>query len=79
MALYIQIRKIEDTKDLAKFSYSSDSVNFGYVMLNKQTGEVTQVAASPDDADGRYFVRTAAKLRNEWQSGRIPDVTQWAS
>jgi hypothetical protein len=42
-------------------------------------GDITLLTEIPGDEKGLFFSRAAAKIRNEWKEGRLPDKTEWAS
>jgi hypothetical protein len=79
MAIYIAIRKIEETENTVSFSYSSVESQLGAVKLCKSSGEVSLAEPAPNDAQGRLFSRVAFKLKKHWEKGEFPDKTCWAS
>jgi hypothetical protein len=79
MAFSVIMQKVEETCSHAKYSYCGDGVNIGYVMLDKDTGEVTLVERAQDDDADNFSLRASWKLRKEWKDGRVPDRAHWAS
>jgi hypothetical protein len=79
MAFYIKIRRVSEDAHKSRYSFEGDGGKTGILEINKQNGEVEQVAPMPDDDKARAFERAAVKLIKAWKSGSLPAETEWAS
>lgn len=78
MAFYINIKKLGETESCADYSFS-DEAGEGRLRIDKQTGEVQELAGAPGDSSGRRFQRAAMKVVQHWKAGELPEATSWAS
>lgn len=79
MAYYLRITKMEDGERAAKYAFTSDGAHMGCLLIDKQTGDITILEPLPEDGSGALAARASARLRKEWRSGHLPDLTEWAS
>lgn len=79
MAAYVRIQKLSEDPAVARYSFSTDDRAFGKVSFDKQSGTAKLDEGLDGDANDANFWRAAAKLRKEWQAGRMPDFTEFAS
>ena len=90
----IGIIKDSQTKDYADYFFEADvwdkdprytsrsmrvGTNRGLMRLYKESGQIELLQPMPEDVDDRRFSRAAAKLREHWEAGEIPEATQFAS
>jgi hypothetical protein len=78
MAIYIAIRKLDESDTTATYSFGVAEDKAGRVEIDKTTGEVHVVDQAPNDGSSRIFSRVARKLRQHWEKGEYPDSTCWA-
>ncbi len=90
----IDIEKIAETDTDADYRFSCDvrepdpesrknrwkivGQNQGFFRISKATGEVTLIAAMPEDEDNRRYLRAAARIIRHWQKQELPDKTMFA-
>lgn len=79
MAFYVRITKTEDGGRYAKYRFTSDGTAVGCLLIDKQTGDIKILDPVPGDESGALAARAAVRLRKEWRSGHLPDLTEWAS
>ncbi|HEY9420626.1 MAG TPA: hypothetical protein VIW92_04365 [Thermoanaerobaculia bacterium] len=79
MAVYIPIRKVEETPTSVDYAFEDNLGNSGLVRLNKASGDVELLKALPGTKAEEYLARVIYKLTKHWEKGEIPDATCWAS
>ncbi len=81
MAIYIQIRKIEETNSLAvyEFTRDPDEGQAGQLRIDKSSGDIREMQSHPDDTDKRLYVRAARKVFLHHQKGEYPENTSWSA
>ena len=79
MAFYVKIVKQTEKSASVMYSFWSVPESVGTLEIDKTSGEVTLLSPLKGDEQERVFMRAAVKLRREWQEGRLPDSTEWAS
>jgi hypothetical protein len=79
MAFYIKILKVLEAENSAQFKFESEGDRQGMFEFNKKTGEISLIEPMPDDEQGHYFSRASIKILREWRTGRLPEMTEWAS
>jgi hypothetical protein len=79
MAFYIKILKVLEAESSAQFKFETEGGRQGIFELNKKTSEISLIASMPDDEQGHYFSRASIKILREWRTGRLPEMTEWAS
>jgi hypothetical protein len=79
MAFYIKIKKIEESATSATFQFEATEKGMGVFQIQKESGDIVLISPMPGDDRKIYFNRAGAKILKEWQSGVLPDVTEWAS
>lgn len=78
MAFYIEMDKIIDTDEYVEYSFGRDK-NIGTIRFCKINESISIIKECPLDTTGKWSERAAVKLLRLWQSGNLPDKTQWAS
>jgi hypothetical protein len=79
VAVYISIRKINDSETDADYTFSLVDRTSGSLRINKATGDVKLLEPLPGDNEERLFARAAHKVRQHWSKGEFPESTSWAS
>lgn len=83
MAFYVKIIKTAEDEASATFTFESSSGATGELRFAKQDAQTTLLRPMPgDEGEHNYehnYVRAAAKLRKEWKTGSLPEMTVWAS
>jgi hypothetical protein len=80
MALFIEIRKIEDNDEKAVYSfYLDESGTGGKVAILKSTGECEIIERPLNDHENKLGGRVCIKLIQHWRNNEFPEVTCWAS
>lgn len=79
MAFYIQISKIDESEQAARYRFEGDGGKSGIFEIAKSSGEVTLIEPMPDDEKGHFFNRAAVKILKEWREGVLPETSEWAS
>jgi hypothetical protein len=79
MAFYIDLDKIEHTKEYVRYKYYDSPDNIGIIELNFATERFKEIQPAPNDPNGYMFERAAIKISKHWSKGELPDRTCWAS
>lgn len=79
MALYIDIVKISEDENYAKYKFYTSETNGGIVLISKSDGHVKEITTAPNDEQGHLFERTAWALMRHWRKSEYPDKTCWVS
>lgn len=79
MAIYIPIRKVEETSSGVNYSFGDGLGAEGLLRLDKASGEIELLRALPGSRSDEYFARASFKLRKHWAKGEVPDVTSWSA
>jgi hypothetical protein len=79
MAIYIAIRKIDESESGATYSFGLAEGSIGRIEIDKATGQVRVIEQAPNDESSRISSRAVHKLRQHWEKGEYPASTCWAS
>ncbi|MFC4314277.1 hypothetical protein ACFPN2_34755 [Steroidobacter flavus] len=79
MAFYVKIMKTAEEEASATFTFESSSGATGELRFTKQDAQATLLRPMPGDEGEHNYVRAVAKLRKEWKTGSLPEMTVWAS
>ena len=79
MAFYVKLEKHAEDSKSATYSFWTVPEHLGELKSDKSSGEVLLLLPVVGDEQERLFARAAMKLRREWQQGRLPESTEWAS
>lgn len=79
MAIYIPIRKTDETESFVEYSFSSNDRTAGMLRIDKESGNVELIDQAEGDDDLRFFSCAAHVVKRNWRAGRYPDSTCWAS
>jgi hypothetical protein len=79
MAVYIAIRKMNESDIVVTYSFGIGDDVTGCLEIDKATGQIRIVSQAPNDESSRLFSRAAQKLRQHWEKGEYPSTTCWAS
>jgi len=79
MAIYISIRKVSESKEFAKYTFSTTDGREGVLSLSKDDGSVVLLTPMPGDVKKDYFARASHKIKKHWENGDLPEKTSWAS
>ena len=79
MAIYIVIRKSDEGADFADYRFGLTEDACGRFRIAKKTGELTLLEPAPNDERNMLYFRAAAKVKQHWEEGGLPDQLCWAS
>jgi hypothetical protein len=79
MALFIEIRKIQENDSSAEFAFGTSADREGRFSFQKTNGEAVLLRECPGDEARRLFARAAHKVKEHWKGGALPEQTCWAS
>ena len=79
MAVYVGIRKVEETDDDATYEYGPDDDRVGRIKVLKQSGDMEVLSEVPGDEKGTFSMRAGRKLLLHWREGEFPEKTCFAS
>jgi hypothetical protein len=79
MAVYIALRKVEETTEFATYEYGPDEVRVGRIRVLKQSGDMEVLSEVPGDDKRTFSPRAGRKLLLHWRAGEYPETTYWAS
>ncbi|MES9903021.1 MAG: hypothetical protein ABW168_10095 [Sedimenticola sp.] len=79
MAFYVEIKKLTEDSLTATYKFTGDGGNSGEFSISKSSGEVTLTQKMDGDSGDKSFQRATVKIRKEWKSGVLPELTEWAS
>lgn len=84
MAYHIEILKIDETDEVAKYEFGPTSsdysrANYGEFAIDKRTGEMTLIRMVKNDSGNKYYLRASFKILTCWRKGYLPKNEEWAS
>ncbi len=79
MAIYIKIKKREETADKVVYEFGSAEDIVGTVELGKKTGQVILLDMSPGRREDFYLPRVISVLERHFLNGEFPDATCYAA
>lgn len=80
MAIYLRIVKVHESSAQADYEFMDASEErIGRLRVDKKTGESSLIKNMPGDPDDRMFLRAAYKLKKQFDSGVLPDLTVFAA
>lgn len=79
MAFYIDLEKIEENDETAKYKFYTSAENVGIIEIIKSNGDVVEIEPAPNDRGKLLFQRSAWALMKHWRKNEYPKGTYWAS
>ena len=79
VAIYIPIRKIEETEAYVDYSFKDALGHEGIVRIDKLSGDFQPLKDLPGSRSVEYLARVVYKLQKHWSNGEFPDATCWAA
>ncbi|VAW58328.1 hypothetical protein MNBD_GAMMA11-1398 [hydrothermal vent metagenome] len=79
MAFYVEIKKTSEDSVYVVYKFTGDGGSSGEFKINKNSGEVTLIKKMEGINSDKALQRATVKIRKEWKSGVLPDLTEWAS
>lgn len=79
MAFYVLLVKESETDHEVVYRFGPEECRMGRIRLQKEGGEVDELAPVPDPQSRAIFNRAAYKLAQHWEQGIYPERTSWAS
>jgi len=79
MAFYVEIKKTSEDSVYVVYKFTGDEGNSGEFKISKSSGKVTLIKNMEGINGDKALQRATVKIRKEWKSGVLPDLTEWAS
>ncbi|HIA3419058.1 TPA: hypothetical protein ACWP5X_000438 [Escherichia coli] len=84
MAYHIEILKIEETDEVAKYEFGPTSSDYnrsdyGEIAIDKRTGEMMLIRMVKNDSGNKFYFRASFKILTCWRKGYLPKNEEWAS
>ena len=79
MAIYVAIRKEEETLNGFVYRYVVADGSVGRLEISKLDGSSRPIEIASGDGEGRSFALASRKLLIHFQTGEFPNETCWAS
>ncbi|EGO7645874.1 hypothetical protein LWD75_001673 [Escherichia coli] len=84
MAYHIEILKIEETDEVAKYEFGPTSSDYnrsdyGEIAIDKRTGEMMLIRMVKNDSGNKFYLRASFKILTCWRKGYLPKNEEWAS
>lgn len=79
MAVYVEIKKLEETKTGFIYTYTSKDGSIGHIEVDIKNRIIAPASIASGDDQGRSCVLAARKLFLHMQKGEFPESTCWAS
>lgn len=73
MAIYIEIRKINENDSLVEYRFSEDDDSFGIVLCDKKTGDSELMSISDESRKNFVLDRVEYMLRKCYRNNEYPD------